>query len=134
MCIRDSLQSTREGIYVSGSCQSPDDIANSVAKASGAAVLAALHATPLSKEEQEVQLPPLRTVRESDKPRIGVFVCECGVNIGGYMDIPTIVEYIKALPDVVFAMYNKYSCSNLTQNIIKDKIDELDLNLSLIHI
>jgi heterodisulfide reductase subunit A len=124
----EDLQSTQEGIYVTGCCQSPDDIANSVAKASGAAALAARHAEPLSEEEQRVELPPLIIVNESDKPRIGVFICECGVNISGYMDVPEIVEYTKTLPDVVFAMHNKYSCSSLTQDIIKEKIEELDLN------
>ncbi len=124
----EDLQSTQEGIYVTGCCQSPDDIANSVAKASGAAALASLHAEPLSEEEQRIELPPLKIVNESDKPRIGVFICECGVNIGGYMDVPEIVEYTKTLPDVVFAMHNKYSCSSLTQDIIKEKIEELDLN------
>ncbi|MFX0104829.1 MAG: FAD-dependent oxidoreductase [Candidatus Hodarchaeota archaeon] len=128
----EDLQSTREGIYVTGSCQSPDDIANSVSKASGAAALAALHAVPLSEEEQRVELPPLRVVRERDAPRIGVFICHCGVNIGGYMDVPQLVEYAKTLPNVIYAMDNKYSCSSLTQDIIKEKIEELDLNRVLV--
>jgi heterodisulfide reductase subunit A len=124
----EDLESTKEGIFVTGSCQSPDDIANSVSKASGAAALAALYAIPLSEEEQKVELPPLKTVKSKEKPRIGVFICECGINIGGYMDIPEVVEYAKTLPDVVFSMHNKYSCSSLTQDIIKEKIEELDLN------
>ena len=128
----EDLQSTREGIYVTGSCQSPDDIANSVSKASGAAALAALHAIPLSEEEQKVELPPLRLVREGEEPRIGVFVCHCGINIGGYVDVPVLVEYAQTLPNVVFAMDNKYSCSSLTQDIIKEKIEELDLNRVII--
>ncbi len=117
----EDLRSTEEGIYVTGSCQSPDDIANSVAKAGGAAALAAAHATPLSKEEQEVELPPLKTVNPKDDPRIGVFICRCGINIAGYMDIPALVEYAKTLPNVVFSMENKYSCSQLTQDIIKKR-------------
>lgn len=128
----EDLESTREGIYVTGSCQSPDDIANSVSKASGAAALASLHVEPLSEEEQKVELPPLKNVISKEKPRIGVFVCQCGINIGGYMDIPEIVEYAKSLPDVVFAMDNKYTCSSLTQDIIKEKIEELDLNRVLV--
>ncbi|TXT64531.1 MAG: CoB--CoM heterodisulfide reductase iron-sulfur subunit A [Promethearchaeota archaeon] len=124
----EDLESTREGIYVTGSCQSPDDIANSVSKAGGAAGLAAMHVQPLSEEEQAIDLPPLKYVREKETPRIGVFVCECGINIGGYMDISEVVEYAKSLPDVVFAMHNKYSCSSLTQDIIKEKVEELDLN------
>ncbi len=124
----ENSESTREGIYLTGSCQSPDDIANSVAKASGAAALAALHAEPLSEEEQRVELPPLRVVNKSDEARIGVFICHCGVNIGGYLDVPLVVEYANNLPGVVFAMDNKYSCSSLTQDVIKDKIMELNLN------
>ena len=124
----ENLHSTKEGIYVTGSCQSPDDIANSVSKASGAAALAALHAVPLSEREQRVDLPPLRVVREGDVARIGVFVCHCGVNIGGYVDVPEVVEYAKTLPNVVFSMDNKYSCSSLTQDIIKEKIEESNLN------
>ncbi|MFX0046543.1 MAG: hydrogenase iron-sulfur subunit [Candidatus Hermodarchaeota archaeon] len=124
----EDLRSTREGIYVTGSCQSPDDIANSVAKAGGAAALAANHAVPLSPEETEVILTPLIPVKQGDEPRIGVFVCRCGVNIAGYVDVPSLVEYAKTLPNVVYTMENKYSCSQLTQDIIKEKIKELNLN------
>ena len=124
----EDLRSTIEGIYVTGSCQSPDDIANSVAKASGAAALAAAHAVPLSGEELKVELPPLKLVNPKDDPRIGVFICRCGINIAGYMDVPTLVEYAKTLPNVVYSMENKYSCSQLTQDIIKEKIEELNLN------
>ncbi len=124
----EDLRSTKEGIYVTGSCQSPDDIANSVAKAGGAAALAATYAVPLSDEEKKVELPPLKIINPKDDPRIGVFICRCGINIAGYMDIPTLVEYAKTLPNVVFSMENKYSCSQLTQDIIKEKIEELNLN------
>jgi heterodisulfide reductase subunit A len=128
----EDLQSSRDGIYITGSCQSPDDIANSVMKASGAATLAALHAIPLTKEEQAIELPPLRVVNERDDPRIGVFICECGINIGGYIEVQEVLEYVKTLPNVVFAMHNKYSCNEQTQQIIREKIKELDLNRVLV--
>ncbi|MFX1529301.1 MAG: hydrogenase iron-sulfur subunit [Promethearchaeota archaeon] len=124
----EDLRSTKPGIYVTGSCQSPDDIANSVAKAGGAAALAASHATPLSEEDQKIQLPPLKNILSGDEPRIGVFICRCGINIAGYIDVPSLVEYAKTLPNVVYSEENKYSCSQLTQDIIKDKIEELNLN------
>ncbi len=123
----EDLRSTRDGIFVTGSCQSPDDIANSVAKAGGAAALAATYAAPLTKEESKVILPPLIPVNPEAKPRIGVFICRCGINIAGYMDVPELVEYAKTLPNVVYTMENKYSCSQLTQDIIKEKITELNL-------
>ncbi|MFX0031764.1 MAG: FAD-dependent oxidoreductase [Promethearchaeota archaeon] len=124
----EDLKSTRNGVYITGSCQSPDDIANSVAKAGGAAALAASHAVPLSKEETTIKLPLLKSVNPKDKPRIGIFICRCGINIAGYMDVPELVEYSKKLPNVVYSMENKYSCSQLTQDIIKEKIEELNLN------
>ncbi|UCC20121.1 MAG: FAD-dependent oxidoreductase, partial [Promethearchaeota archaeon] len=124
----EDLRSTREGIYVTGSCQSPDDIANSVAKAGGAAALAATHAVPLTGEETKIELPPLKPVNPKDEPRIGVFICRCGINIAGYMDVPMLVDYTKTLSHVVYTMENKYSCSQLTQDIIKEKIEELNLN------
>ena len=43
--------------------------------------------------------------------RIGVFVCHCGRNIGGYVDVPGVVEYAKGLPDVAHAEHNLYTCS-----------------------
>ena len=124
----EDLRSTRDGVFVTGCCQSPDDIANSVAKAGGAAALATTYADPLSGEETKVELPPLREVKPRDERRIGVFICRCGINIGGYMDVPTLVDYASKLPNVVYAMENKYSCSQLTQDIIKEKIEELNLN------
>jgi heterodisulfide reductase subunit A len=127
----DSLEdssSTVPGIFITGSCQSPDDIANSVAKASGAASLASQHAIPIPEEEKIIELPPMKYVSPYDEPRIGVFVCECGINIGGYMNIEEIVEYVKTLPNVVYAMHNMYSCSEKTQDILKEKIEEMNLN------
>ena len=124
----EDLKSTKNGVYVTGSCQSPDDIANSVAKAGGAAALAASHAVPLSEEETKIELPPLRPINPGDEPHVGVFICRCGINIAGYIDVPNLVEYTKTLPNVVYSMENKYSCSQLTQDIIKEKIEELNLN------
>jgi heterodisulfide reductase subunit A len=61
-------------------------------------------------------------------PRVGVFVCHCGKNIGAYVDVPAVREYAKGLPDVAFAMDNLYTCSSDAQVIIKEKIRENRLN------
>ena len=45
-------------------------------------------------------------------PRIGVFVCRCGINIGAYVDVPKVVEYAKTLPGVAYAEENMYTCSS----------------------
>jgi len=64
--------------------------------------------------------------------RIGVFVCHCGRNIGGYVDVPQVVEYAKNLPDVAHAEHNLYTCSEEGISSIKRKIQENDLNRVLV--
>jgi heterodisulfide reductase subunit A len=59
--------------------------------------------------------------------RIGVFVCECGVNISATVDVDQLVEFSKKLPGVVFSVKNKYSCSEPGQEEIKKAIQEQDI-------
>jgi len=47
-------------------------------------------------------------------PRTGVFICHCGINIGGVVDVPAVVEYAKTLPNVVFTTDNLFTCSQDT--------------------
>jgi len=60
--------------------------------------------------------------------RIGVFVCHCGFNIGGVVDVPQVVKYAKTLPNVVCAEENLYACSSAGLNLIKECIDKHNLN------
>lgn len=60
--------------------------------------------------------------------RIGVFVCHCGRNIGGYIDVPRVVEYARGLPDVVHAEHNLFTCSVEGTSAIKKAIGEHNLN------
>ncbi|TKJ32945.1 4Fe-4S ferredoxin [bacterium (candidate division B38) B3_B38] len=60
-------------------------------------------------------------------PSVGVFVCRCGVNIGGFLDTPALVEYAKTLPGVVFAKENLYTCSESGTAEIKKAIQENDI-------
>lgn len=62
------------------------------------------------------------------EPRIGVFVCHCGINIGGVVNVPEVVEYAKTLPCVVYADRNLYTCSDDGLNSIKKAIAEHNLN------
>jgi len=64
---------------------------------------------------------------ERGLPRVGVFVCRCGVNIGGFLDTAAVVEYAKTLPGVVFAKENLYSCSESGTTEIKKGIQENNL-------
>ena len=63
-----------------------------------------------------------------EKARIGVFVCQCGNNIGGVVRVPEVVEYTRTLPDVIYAEDNMYSCSEEGLSSIKERIAEHDLN------
>ncbi|MFQ5761465.1 MAG: CoB--CoM heterodisulfide reductase iron-sulfur subunit A family protein [Candidatus Bathyarchaeia archaeon] len=64
----------------------------------------------------------------SEEPRIGVFVCQCGINIGGVVTVPAVVEYAKTLPHVHHAEENIYTCSEAGVNVIKEAIKQHNLN------
>lgn len=122
------IESSRSGIYVCGAFQGPKDIPETVTQASAAAgavnvLLSDVKNTLITKKE----LPDEIDVR-GQPPRIGVFVCHCGINIGGYVDVPAVTEYASKLPNVVMADRNLYTCSADTQTIIKEKIKEHNLN------
>ncbi|MFX1293293.1 MAG: hydrogenase iron-sulfur subunit [Promethearchaeota archaeon] len=121
------LESSVEGIYLVGSCQSPEDISHSVAKASGAALLAGTRGRPNFEIGKKVEILE-KKVLPTDPPRIGVFICHCGINIGGVVDVPAVVEYVKTLPDVIYATNNLYTCSEDAQVLIKKEIEEHNLN------
>jgi heterodisulfide reductase subunit A len=78
------------------------------------------------KPEEKPATPP--EVKEGDRPRVGVFVCDCGLNIAGSVDCAKVTEYAATLPDVVFAGEQKYTCSDPGQQLIQDKIKEHGLN------
>ncbi|MFX1503833.1 MAG: 4Fe-4S binding protein, partial [Promethearchaeota archaeon] len=63
-----------------------------------------------------------------DKPKIGVFVCHCGNNIAGVIDVEKLTEYAKTLPNVVEAYNYKFMCSEIGQELIKEKIRNGEIN------
>jgi heterodisulfide reductase subunit A-like polyferredoxin len=122
------VETSREGIYVAGPFAEPKDIPETVMQASAAAtkVLSLLRDARGTQIKPRVY-PPERDVKGED-PRIGVFVCHCGTNIGGVVNITQVVEYASTLPNVVYVENNLYTCSNDTQDRIKEKIAEHNLN------
>ncbi|UCD93283.1 MAG: CoB--CoM heterodisulfide reductase iron-sulfur subunit A family protein [Methanobacteriota archaeon] len=64
----------------------------------------------------------------TDEPRVGVYICDCGVNIAATVDTEAVTEYASKLPHVVIAKNYKYMCSDPGQNLIKDDIKEHNLN------
>ncbi len=122
------VTTSRPGIYTCGVFQGPKDIPGSVTEASAAACLAGTDiAAARGKDITTVELPAEIDVTQQE-PRIGVFVCNCGINIGGIVDVPAVAEYAAALPHVVFTDQNLFTCSQDTQEQIKEKIVEHKLN------
>jgi len=73
------------------------------------------------------EYPPEKDVSE-EEPRIGVFVCHCGTNIGRVVDVPATVEYVKTLPNVVYATEQLFSCATDSAHSITETIREKGLN------
>ncbi|MCK4435034.1 CoB--CoM heterodisulfide reductase iron-sulfur subunit A family protein, partial [Candidatus Bathyarchaeota archaeon] len=65
---------------------------------------------------------------EVEELRIGVFICHCGLNIAGVIDIKELVEYSKTLSDVVYVKENRYTCADPGQDEIRKGIKEHKLN------
>ena len=122
------VNTSRPGIYTCGVLQGPKDIPESIAEASAAACLAGAELVEARGTEiPNVEIPEPIDVA-GQKPRIGVFVCNCGINIGGIVDVPSVKDYAATLPNVVFTDDNLFTCSQDTQDIIKEKIIEHQLN------
>ncbi|MBM4237495.1 MAG: CoB--CoM heterodisulfide reductase iron-sulfur subunit A family protein, partial [Euryarchaeota archaeon] len=124
----EPLDTSVPGIYVCGTFSAPKDIPDTVAQGSGVASrVGSLLSSARGELVQEVSYPEEIDV-SGQEPRIGVFVCHCGINIGGVVDVPAVVEYAKTLPNVVYAERNVYTCSQDTQENIKEVIRERKLN------
>ena len=122
------METTRPGIFVSGAFQGPIDIPESVFTASGASSQSgALLDYRRGKLTTERVYPPEREVSE-EEPKVGVFVCHCGANIGRIVNVPSVVEYGLSLPHVVHAQEQLFSCSTEATNQIMDVIREKGLN------
>jgi heterodisulfide reductase subunit A len=122
------MDTSKPGIFVCGAFSAPKDIPESVAQASGAAARAmSVVASARGTQVVDRSYPPERDVSQ-EPPRIGVFICHCGINIGGVVNVPEVVEYAKTLPNVVYAEANVYTCSQDTQKLIREKIVDNKLN------
>ncbi|MEO0070991.1 MAG: CoB--CoM heterodisulfide reductase iron-sulfur subunit A family protein [candidate division WOR-3 bacterium] len=124
------ISASRPGFFIVGSGQGPKDIPETVTQASAAAANC-LRWTAVSREPSaESRQPTVEKERPiaGEPPRIGVFVCHCGINIGGIVRVPEVVEFARSLPGVVFAQENLYSCSADSLKKLKEWINEKNLN------
>jgi len=116
------------GIYTCGVFQGPKDIPGSITEASAAAAAATANlAEARGSDTVTIEIPEEIDVL-GQTPRIGVFVCNCGINIGGIVDVNAVQEHAATLAHVVFTDQNLFTCSQDTQDTIKEKIKEHRLN------
>ena len=116
--------STRRGIYLAGCSTGPKDIPDSVIEA-GAAVAKAL--TFVKSRSWPVPADVVQISAEGE-PRIGVFVCHCGSNIAGVVDVDSVLDFARTLPNVVHAQDQTYSCAANTLNDISGVIRDKKIN------
>jgi len=122
------METTRPGIFVSGGLQGPIDIPESVFSASGASSqIGELLDYRRGNLARERIYPPEQDLSQ-EEPRIGVFVCHCGANIGRVVNVPETVEYCKTLPNVVYAQEQLFSCATNSAKEITDITKEKGLN------
>lgn len=121
------LQTSRPGVFAAGGFRGPKDIPDSVTDGSGAAA-AALAVIGTARGTQIVPkvYPPELTL--DPIPRVGVFICHCGSNIAGVVDVKGLAARAKALPGVVVAETSMYTCSADTLARIRQAIVEEHLN------
>lgn len=126
------VSTSRPGIYVCGLMDSPKDIPETLVQASAAACMAAQHVGKGREADEDLdEFTPERDVREED-PKIGVFVCDCGVDIGGVVDTNEVVAYAKGLPHVATAEMVGHGCSRESMEHIQQVIGEQGLNRVII--
>lgn len=124
----DPVTSSKPGIFVTGALQSPKAIPRAVTEASAAAAEAsrALVAAKGTLTRQKTY-PPEHDV-SAEEPRVGVFICSCGINIASVVDVKQVVDYARTLPYVAHVENNLFSCSTDSQDHFAHIIKSHKLN------
>jgi heterodisulfide reductase subunit A-like polyferredoxin len=124
-CATDRLNpmiTSKPGVFVGGAFQEPKDIPETVMQASAAASMAMELLAPAKNTLIRSKDYPQEHDVTDESPRIGVFVCHCGINIAGTVDVEKVTESISNEPGVVFASHTMYTCSNTSLSNIKEQI------------
>jgi heterodisulfide reductase subunit A len=122
------VNTIRDGIFVAGAFQGPKSIPDSVIQAGGAAASAAELLAPTRGTLVTKKTYPDERTDPDVEPRIGVFICHCGKNIAGVVDVEELKKYAETLADVSIVETNLYSCSQDTQALIGETIAKHNLN------
>jgi len=126
------VATTRKGVFVAGAFQEPKDIPETVTQASAAAAMAMELLAPARGTLVSEKVYPRERDFSDAIPRIGVFICHCGINIAGVVDVERVVAAAKDMPYVAYAENQVYACADNTQDRIKEIIKEHNLNRLLI--
>ncbi|RJQ30902.1 MAG: CoB--CoM heterodisulfide reductase iron-sulfur subunit A family protein [Peptococcaceae bacterium] len=122
------VETSRPGVFVAGASCGPKDIPETVTQASAAAGDASALLSPARNTMvADKDFPPEKDA-DGEKPRLGVFVCHCGINIGSVVNVPAVVEAVKSLPYVVHAQESMYACAQDSQAAMKEIIEDKNLN------
>jgi heterodisulfide reductase subunit A-like polyferredoxin len=122
------VETSRPGVFAVGPFIEPKDIPESVVDASAAAgVASGILASARGTLARQAHYPPERDI-SAESPRIGVFVCHCGSNIAGFLDVDQVTSYASRLPGVAHSEHLLYACSQDSTAVIQKRIEELELN------
>ncbi|MHC4743814.1 MAG: FAD-dependent oxidoreductase, partial [Planctomycetota bacterium] len=122
------LETSRPGVFVAGAFQEPKDIPETVTQASGAAARAMELLAPARDTLVTRKVYPDEHDITDEEPRIGVFICHCGINIASVVDVERVTEAVANEPDVVMATHTMFTCSDTSLANIKEMILEHRLN------
>jgi len=130
-CLTDRLSplsTSRPGVFVGGAFQEPKDIPETVTQASAAASMAMELLAPARNTLITKKSYPVEHDVTDEAPRVGVFVCHCGMNIGSVVDVERVVKSLANQPDVVLATHTMFTCSDTSLSNIKAVIRDHRLN------
>ena len=122
------VKTSRDGIYVCGAFQEPKDIPYSVMEASAAACWAEADLAKARGALTKAKTYPVEKKVGDEETKIGVFVCNCGTNIGSIVNVPEVAAMARTLPGVTYVEENLFTCSQDSQDKIKETIKREGLN------
>ena len=122
------VTSSVDGVFVTGAFQAPMAIPRAVTQASTAAAEVARVLHPAQHSMTRDRTYPAEKDISGQEPRIGVYVCSCGINIAGVVDVEAVADSARSLPGVVLVRNNLFTCSTDTQDLMAKEIKEKDLN------
>lgn len=122
------VNTSRPNVLVCGAAHSPQDISSSVISASAAVGAVGAAMSDARWSQIKAKSAPVQQDIQGLAPRIGVFICHCGSNIAGVVDVEAVAEYARTLPHVAYATTSQFSCSQDTQKTMAETIKHRKLN------